>query len=113
SGENAGVNAIPTTNPYYPVGAPAGLRVAYNLDKEVPSRYSGGAVSDRYAAGLNLDLLGGWAGKLSYSKTEEKGLDHTINKVSLDRVSAALGYRVDAPLDGTTAPYSKPANVPY
>ena len=49
--------AVPTTNPYYPAGAPAGLRISYDMGVEHPSRVNSGELAERYAFGFTDDTL--------------------------------------------------------
>ncbi len=91
--------AVPTTNPYYPSGAPAGLRVSYDLAHELPSTIPAWEISARYQFGLNLDLPYNWTGQIYESRSyEDVGFVRHI--VSPAGVAAAL--------NGT-----KPASVPY
>ena len=108
---NAVSQAIPTTNPYYPIGAPAGLRVAYNLDKEIPGHLASGEVQGRWAGGFDIDLAADWKGKISYTKTEEHAYDYFSNKVNPNLLNAAVGNTVAA--SGGFASYTKPAAIPY
>src|SRR5262245_2633394 len=43
---------VPTFNPYYPIGAPSGLRVDYSFTTEVPTFIVGGEIAHRAAAGF-------------------------------------------------------------
>ena len=108
---NAVSQAIPTTNPYYPIGAPSGLRVAYNLDKEIPGYLASGEIQGRWAGGFDVDLLADWKGKISYTKTEEHAFDYFSNKVNPNLLNAAVGNTVAA--SGGFASYTKPSAIPY
>ena len=54
--------SVPTTNPYYPTGAPPGLMVSYNFSREVPPIIPAWDISERYQFGFNLDLPFSWSG---------------------------------------------------
>jgi iron complex outermembrane receptor protein len=108
---------VPTTNPYYPVGAPSGLRVNYNLSYELPPTTSAYEISERFAAGFDLDLPFLWKGKLTYSTNEEKNDANAYNAVNTNDVSAALGATIAAVAGSGSNPgvasFTKPANIPY
>ncbi|MDE2476097.1 MAG: TonB-dependent receptor [Alphaproteobacteria bacterium] len=96
--------AVPTTNPYYPSGAPAGLQVSYDLNAELPPTESFYELSQRYQFGLNVDLPFSWTGQIYDSRSYEtdKYLAFAVND---NAASIALG----ATVGGVT----KPASVPY
>ncbi len=96
--------AVPTTNPYYPAGAPNGLQVSYDLSHEYPPLETAFELSARYQFGLNLDLPFGWTGQIYDSRSYEsdKFLTFAANDTA---VSMALGSTVKG--------VSKPASVPY
>jgi iron complex outermembrane receptor protein len=102
---------IPTSNPFYPVGAPSGLQVAYNFSKEIPGYLTSGEGEGRWEGGFNFDLPSSWKGTISYTKTQEHAYDSFDNIVNPNLVSAAVGNTVKS--DGLDAAYSKPANIPY
>ena len=108
---------VPTSNPYYPIGAPTGLRVNYNISYELPPITSSFEISERFAGGLNLDLPFDWKGRLSYSANEEKNFADAYNAVNLNNVSAALGSTVAAVAASNSSPgqpsFTKPSNIPY
>ena len=108
---NAFTAAVPTTNPYYPIGAPAGLIMNYDINSQVLGR--GGAVSSdgHYEVGFNLDLPYSWLGKLFYARTTDSNAQDFDNVVNANAVSAALGNTV--PASGKFASFTKPANIPY
>src|SRR5438105_7980000 len=108
---NAFTVTIPTTNPYYPIGAPAGLQVAYNLSKEVLAYSTTGVQEGRWAGGFNLELPSNWNGKISYTKTEDHADYAFSNLVNPNLANAAVGNTVAA--SGSYASYTKPANIPY
>ena len=108
---NAATYTVPTTNPYYPVGAPAGLEVSYNFDKEMTGRVTSGDNGGRWETGFNLDMAYGWKGKVYYSKTEDQQFATFSNMVNQNLANAALGNVVGA--SGSFGSYTKPANVPY
>jgi len=56
--------AVPTINPYYPTGAPAGIRVSYSFSIDSPSVTNAFATGQRYLGGLNIDLPGDWANEI-------------------------------------------------
>ena len=96
--------AVPTTNPYYPVGAPAGLQVSYDLGKEYPPFVRAFEISSRYQFGFNLDLPYRWTGQIYDSRSYEH--DKFIGYGANDKaVSIALG--------NTVSSVTKPASVPY
>ncbi|HEX5279142.1 MAG TPA: TonB-dependent receptor plug domain-containing protein [Micropepsaceae bacterium] len=90
---------VPTTNPYYPVGAPAGLQVSYDLAHELPPTIPAWEISWRYQFGVNLDLPFGWDGQIYDSRSYEN-VGFIRHFVSTAAVTAALNG-------------SKPATVPY
>jgi iron complex outermembrane receptor protein len=108
---------VPTTNPYYPAGAPAGLRVSYNLGVEHDSRINAGEIAGRYAFGFNSDLPYDWNGSVFYSMSLEGNFVHVSNMVNANMIAAALGNTVaSVPASGTIpgqAAFTKPANIPY
>src|SRR5262245_21475495 len=61
------VVAVPTFNPYYPAGAPGGLRVGYAMNIESPSWTKAYAIGSRYQGGLNIALPANWAMQVYYS----------------------------------------------
>ncbi len=98
---------VPTINPYYPAGAPAGLRVSYDLALDVPPIIPAWEISERYQFGVNLDLPFAWNGQIYDSRSfEDVGyIRHYINS---DGVNAALGNNgaqaVD-PVTGAAIPF--------
>ncbi len=96
--------AVPTTNPYYPTGAPAGLQVSYDLGKELPPKESAYELSQRYQFGFNLDLPFSWSGQIYDSRSYETD-KYTLWVVNDTAASIALGNTVNG--------VSKPASVPY
>ncbi|MCH8074167.1 MAG: TonB-dependent receptor plug domain-containing protein [Proteobacteria bacterium] len=48
---------VPTTNPYYPAGAPEGLRVQYTFGVEMAARLTGGEIAGRYDSVFIFDDL--------------------------------------------------------
>ena len=106
---------VPTTNPYYPAGAPAGLRVSYDLAAELPPTVPAFEVSGRFMGGFNLDLPFGWSGKIygSHTVEEDQFIRHIVSTAA---VSAALGATVNGLADVSGIVINgitKPANVPY
>ena len=108
---------VPTTNPYYPAGAPAGLRVSYNLAYEVNGLMDAGEHGGRYEFGVNANLPYDWNGKIYYSMSRNDGYVTVIGTANNDAVSAALGNTVQGIAGNTSlAPlgtFTKPDNVPY
>jgi len=110
--------AVPTFNPYYPTGgAPANLRVSYNIALESPGITSFYELAQRYQLGLNIALPAGWNGRVWYAMTNDQNFNNTRGAVNKAAVSAALGWTVNATAaTGSTpaiATWTKPANVPY
>jgi len=103
--------AVPTTNSFYPAGAPAGLRVSYNLGVELPPYTSAVSRGQRVATGFNLDLPWDWKGKLSFQMSDNLELANSENLTNPNNVSAALGNTVTG--SGGVANYTKPADIPY
>ena len=67
----AGV-AVPTFNPYYPIGnAPNNLRAYYNIGWESPGITTFYELAQRYQLGLNIALPGDWSGRVWYSMTKD------------------------------------------
>ena len=99
--------SVPTTNPYYPTGAPNNLRVSYSFSIESPSVTSSYATAQRVLGGLNFDLPGGWDAQFYGSETRDGEYNHVVGTVNRAAVSAALGWTTGTPT------FSKPAAVPY
>jgi iron complex outermembrane recepter protein len=96
---------VPTTNPYYPAGAPAGLQVSYALDdQEYPPWVSSFEISQRYQFGFNLDLPFNWTGQIYDSRSSEAD-EFIAFSVNDNAAEIALGQTVNG--------VSKPAGVPY
>jgi iron complex outermembrane recepter protein len=111
--------AIPTTNPYYPVGAPAGL-VANLAWPEIPNEEHTAEISDRYTGGFTVDLPATWQAKL-YGSTAQDITDRLYPVPQLavvaNNVNAALGNTIAATPASLGNPglpsFTKPASVPY
>ena len=109
--------SIPTINPYYPAGAPAGLQVSIDLTYADPQFLTGGSIEKRVDGGFNIDLPYQWNLKLftSFSETTPYAVESNI--VNDNAANAALGNTVAGqPQAGTLPPlgsYTKPANIPY
>jgi outer membrane receptor protein involved in Fe transport len=104
---------VPTTNPYYPVGAPSNLRVDYSFAIEVPVYITGGEQASRIAAGFNFDELPfDWVGKFTYSYSDDHNYGHADNTISRNAVNAALG-RTITDAAGLYGSYTKPGSIPY
>ena len=108
--------AVPTTNPYFPIGAPSNIRVNYNIGFENPSFTGADEVADRYLGGFNLSLPFNWEGKLYYSESFDDTHDH-VDTANPNAVSAALGWTIPAGIPVGNSPavasWTKPATVPY
>src|SRR5579864_2761371 len=96
--------AVPTTNPYYPNGAPNNLQVSYSFGKELPPSIPAYELSYRYQYGVNLDLPFGWSGQIYDSRSYDSN-KYVANFVNDKSVNVALG--------NTVSGVSKPASVPY
>ncbi len=96
--------AVPTINPYYPTGAPAGLQVSTDLAFQAPTWLDGYELSARYQFGLNLDLPFGWTGQIYDSRSYEAN-QYYLKLVNSNYASNALGNVVNK--------NSKPASIPY
>jgi iron complex outermembrane receptor protein len=109
--------AVPTTNPYYPAGAPAGLRVSYTLAYEAPARQMSVSRAGHYALGFNLDLPFDWNGRLAFSVGDHLELAFAERLGNPNMISAAVGNTIaSVPAVGTVpgqAAFTKPANIPY
>jgi outer membrane receptor protein involved in Fe transport len=104
---------VPTTNPYYPVGAPSNLRVDYSFAIEAPVYITGGERASRIAAGFNFDELPfDWNGKVTYSYSDDHNYGHADNTISRPMVSAALGRTITDPA-GVYGSFTKPGSIPY
>ena len=101
---------VPTFNPYYPIGGPNGLRVAYNINIDSPSVTKVALcrrIEHRPARQLgDASLL-----------FDDAEYNHNDGNVSKTAVSAALGWTLPiTPAIGTTpaiATWTKPTSVPY
>jgi outer membrane receptor protein involved in Fe transport len=107
---------VPTSNPYYPIGAPGNLVVNYNFGLDNPPYTDGNEIADRYLAGLNFDLPATWKGRIYYSESFD-GTHTNANTVNQAAVSAALGWTMPAGVAIGTSPavstWTKPATIPY
>ena len=108
---------IPTFNPYYPTGAPSGLRAAYHIGFESPGITSFYELAQRYQLGLNISLPAGWSGRVYFSHTRDANFNIVRGDVNKNAVSAALGWTIGATGASGTTPaigtWSKPSGVPY
>lgn len=105
---NGGVLAaatIPTTNPYYPAGAPSNLRVSYSTAAIADPDVKGKATSGRYDFGFNITLPYNWLGKIFYAGAQENDRADVVNAFNNNNLLAALGNIVGDPT-GKAAPYT-------
>ncbi len=110
--------AVPTTNPYYPIGAGSGtLKVNYSLAVEHPSVTSAYEVADRYLGGFHIALPGDWNGDIYYSETYDSSANQVNGVSNVNAVSAALGWTIAPVAPSGSAPsfgtWTKPGAVPY
>ena len=110
--------AVPSWNPYYPTGgAPANLRVSYDLSREAPAQVDAYEVAARYHMGLNIALPAEWQAQVYYSETYDSSYNHVSRSVNKNAVSAALGWTINPVAASGTAPsfgtWTKPGFVPY
>lgn len=98
---------VPTINPYYPAGAPNGLRVSYNLAAEVPPTIPAWEISERYQFGLNVDLPFTWTGQIYDSRSyEDVGfVRHFISKNSVNAALGNNGAQATNPVTGAPIPF--------
>src|ERR1051326_2495987 len=96
--------AVPTINPYYPSGAPAGLQVSYDLSGEYTPLESAYELSYRYQFGFNIDLPGDWNGQIYDSRSYET---NKFTAFGVNDVAASIA------LGATVSGVSKPVSVPY
>jgi iron complex outermembrane receptor protein len=108
--------AVPTINPYYPTGAPSGLRVSYNFAPEYQQTQSAVEISERYMAGFTIDLPDQWEGRIFGSENQE-GNNSVAPAMSSNNITAALGGTVAATPATVANPgipsFTKPSSVPY
>src|SRR5438105_4932717 len=62
------VVAIPTTNPYYPTGAPSDLRLQYNMGFEEGDITDAYEIAYMYTYGVNIELPFSWEGRAYISQ---------------------------------------------
>ena len=110
--------AVPTWNPYYPIGAGAGtLKVNYSLGTEHPVFTMAYEVADRYMGGFHIALPGDWNGDIYYSETYDSSSNNVAGVVNVNAVSAALGWTIAPVAPSGSAPslgtWTKPGAVPY
>ncbi len=108
---------LPSSYPYYPAGAPAGLQANYDLALEVPDVVETREIASRYDAGLSFQLPHDWVAKASYAVSDIHEFDTTTGIVNKNNVIAAVGGTVAATAATASTPfipaYTKPANIPY
>jgi iron complex outermembrane receptor protein len=104
---------VPTSNPYYPTGAPAGLRAHYSFVREMAPYLSAQTTGGRFTGGLNLDLPFEWQGRVFGAVSDDGSRDIAFNQINENAANAALGNTV-GPFPGQkVTAYTKPANIPY
>ncbi|MEA2825403.1 MAG: iron complex outerrane recepter protein, partial [Alphaproteobacteria bacterium] len=102
---------VPTKNPFYPIAAPANVRVDYSFALEVPTFITGGETATHYDFGFNLDKLPfDWRGKATYSVSDDRNFGDATNAINKNNLNAALGNTVSVKGFAT---YTKPAAIPY
>ena len=110
--------AVPTLNPYYPTGAPAGLRVLYDIGYELGNETRANEVTYMYAYGANIELPFNWEARLSLSQEYDANYYNVVGTANQNAVSAALGWTLTTPNNvigfgsGSTT-WTKPSTVPY
>jgi outer membrane receptor protein involved in Fe transport len=109
---------VPTNNPYFPTGAPSGIRIHYSLSSsEMPVRVAAGEIAGRWDFGFNFDLPFDWNGRAFYSKTEDQNFAHARNMTNRNMFAAALGQTIASVAASGTVPgqaaFTKPANIPF
>ncbi|HEX5279140.1 MAG TPA: TonB-dependent receptor plug domain-containing protein [Micropepsaceae bacterium] len=99
--------SVPTINPYYPVGAPDGLMVSYDLAAEVPPVVPAWDISERYQFGLNIDLPYAWTGQIYDSRSyEDTGFyRHFISKAGVNSALGNDGAQATNPATGAPIPF--------
>ena len=113
---------IPTINPYYPTGAPNGLRVMYNLGFEQGDVTNAYELATMYNYGLNIDLPFNWEGEGSISRSNMTAASTmcSARRMSM-RFPRHLGWTLTSPgnvlgiqsaRSGNTT-WTKPDAVPY
>lgn len=110
---------VPTNNPYYPTGVPAGtdVRAHFTLAPEIDTPIiAGGQVNTRWEAGLRFDELPfDWHGTIDYTLTDNMSYGYDRGGIIPNMASAALGnivtYNVNNPPGTRTI--TKPNNVPF
>lgn len=105
--------AVPTTNPYYPAGAPSGIIAYYDLSKDMQPNSAGNEISGSYAGGFNISLPNNWLATISASSDRQHEQVAGTGTYNLNNVSAALGDTIAAPAGSAYASFTKPASVPY
>ena len=108
---------LPAGYGFYPIGAPAGLTVAYDLALEVPDQVRTISVAERYNFGFKVELPHEWTGTVYRSASYINEVDKTKGLVNRNNVNAAVGNTVAATPATASSPaiaaYTKPANLPY
>lgn len=98
---------VPTINPYFPTGVPAGttVKVNYSTVLELDAQMRGKETSSRWATGFNIDLPYEWRGRLFFANSVEKNRADVVNVANQNNIQAALGNVVFDP-DGKQLPYT-------
>lgn len=114
---NRGTFRPPTSNPYYPAGAPAGLRVAYSFTDQLNPRLVPFEIARRWGAQVEAELPSRWLGRINYSVSDDYTGFNQEGVANTNMVSAALGNTVASVAANVSTPgqaaFTKPANVPY
>ncbi len=108
---------VPTSNPYYPAGAPSGLHVLDDIGYQEGDVTDAYEISSMYTYGLNVTLPRNWEGKVYASQEYDSSYNHVVGTVNPNAVSAALGWTITTPnalgIGTGAATWTKPATVPY
>lgn len=108
---------VPTTNPYYPAGAPSNIFVLNDIGYQTGDHTDAYELSTYYNYGANVNLPFNWEGKLYDTQEYDSSFNHVTGTVNTNAVSAALGWTISTPnalgLNTGTATWTKPSNIPY
>ena len=107
----------PTSNPYYPDGAPEGLRVHYSLVDELNPRLVPFEIAARWSTEIEVEFLADWLGRFNYSVSDNQTGFNMEHQPNPNMVDAALGLTVPAQAATESLPeqgaFTKPDNVPF